>query len=93
MFLPYPHHRKTRRFWYEMTRKLSVTRPGNCPLFGDCFSKERQEGRRALPLGRGVSVPRDVLAHDDPEPLDRVEVRAAGRQLDQMDAALGRRWS
>ena len=29
-----------------------------------------------------------VPVHDSPEPLDRVEMRAIGRQLDKMDAAV-----
>ena len=30
----------------------------------------------------------DVTVHDGPEPLDGIEVRAIGRQLDQMNATV-----
>ena len=30
----------------------------------------------------------DVLVHDGPEPLNGIEMRAIGRQLDQMNAAV-----
>ena len=30
----------------------------------------------------------DVTVHDGPEPLDRIEMRARGRQLDQMNATV-----
>ena len=35
-----------------------------------------------------VPIMGDVTVHDGPEPLDGIEMRAIGRQLDQMNATV-----
>ena len=91
----YPVHPKTRRFSFEIMRKLSVTWSRKSRR---CFGMVSRKNRRSLGelfLGCVESVAGpvagNVLVHHCPQALNRVEVRTAGRQLDQVDAAIGAR--
>jgi len=58
------------------------------PFFGDGFSEEREDCVGELFLAGVETVVGDVRVHDLPQPLNGVEMRAVGRQLDEVDAAV-----
>lgn len=57
-------------------------------MFWDGFSKELQNGLGKLFLCGIGAIEGDVLVHHGPESFNWIKVRAIGRQLDQVDAAV-----
>ena len=58
------------------------------PLFWKHLSHKVQDCVCEVFLRWIVPIVGDVLMHGGPEPLDGIEMRAIGRQLDQMNAAV-----
>ena len=58
-----------------------------CPFLRDGFTHKCKDGVGELLLTWVVAVVGNVLMQDSPKPLNRIEMRAIGWQLDQMDTA------
>ena len=80
----------TRKSFGLMTRKLFGDKITEVrPVPRHCFTQETK--RRIGELGAcGVAfVVRDVSVHEAPQPLDRIEMRAIGRDEMQLNPAPG----
>ena len=58
------------------------------PLFWDDLSHKVQDSVGEVFLRWIVPIMGDVAVHDGPKPLNGIEMRAIGRQLDQMNATV-----
>src|SRR5438552_6062178 len=59
------------------------------PILGNFVTQKTERGIGELGAGRVAFVVRDVLVHEAPQPLDRTEMRAIGRDEMQLDPAAG----
>jgi len=57
------------------------------PILRDCRSEEFQDGSPELPEGRVIPIVGHVVMHHTPTSLDRIEVRAIGRDEVQYASA------
>ena len=58
------------------------------PLFWDNLLHKVQDCVGEVVLRWIVPIMGDMAVHDGPKPLNRIEMRAIGRQLDQMNATV-----
>src|ERR1019366_8266144 len=80
----------TRKSFGLMTRKLSVTESQRSAQFRGTVSRRNPSVASANWGARGVAfVVRDVSVHEAPQSLDRIEMRAIGRDEMQLDPAPG----
>ncbi len=87
----YPVHVMTRKSFGLMMRKLSDGITVGRPTPGNFLTQEAERGIGELGASGVGFVVGEVPVHDSPEPLDRIEMRAIGRNEMQLDPAAGPR--
>jgi hypothetical protein len=84
----YPVHVMTRKCLGDMNSKIVGDRTAEVPpITGNIFTQEAERRIGEVGASCATSVMSDMLVHDAPQALDRVQVRAIGRDEMQFDSA------